>query len=59
MLEATLQHGAQLDEAIAATYHDSFDGEPLRLQKAANGTLALVAAQQHPAGTDLRLELGK
>lgn len=59
MLEAALQHGDQLDEATASTYHDSFNGEPLRLQKAANGALTLVAAPHRPAGTDLTLELGK
>lgn len=59
MLDAALQHGRQLDEAAAATYHDSLEGEPLRLQKDADGTLTLVAAKQHPTGKDLSLKFGK
>ncbi|EDY21197.1 hypothetical protein CfE428DRAFT_1490 [Chthoniobacter flavus Ellin428] len=59
MLDAALQHGPQLDDAAAATYHDSLEGEPLRLQKDANGTMTLMAARQHPAGKDLSLQLGK
>jgi len=59
MLDAALQHGAQLDETTAATYRDALEGEPLRLQKGANGTLTLTAAQQHPAGKELSLQFGK
>lgn len=59
MLDAALQHGPQLDETTAATYHDSLEGEPLRLQKESDGTLSLVAARQHPAGKDLSLKFGK
>jgi len=59
MLDAALQHGPQLDAAAAATYHDSFDGEPLLLKKAGDGALTLFASHQHPAGKDLSLQLGK
>jgi hypothetical protein len=59
MLEAALQYGRQLDEKTAATYHDEFEGEPLRLQKGEDGTLTLVAAHPHPAGKDITLRLGK
>ena len=59
MLDAALEHGPKLDEATAATYHDSLEGEPLRLQKDANGTLTLSTAREHPAGKDLSLKFGK
>ncbi|MEI9893519.1 MAG: hypothetical protein WDN28_06370 [Chthoniobacter sp.] len=59
MLDAALAHGPQLDEAAAATYHDAFGGDPLRLTKSAGGTLTLLTAQQHPVGKDLSLPLGK
>lgn len=59
MLDAALAHGAQLDEASAATYRDAFEGQPLRLQKSADGALSLVAAEPHPKGKDIHLKLGK
>ena len=59
MLDAALQHGPQLDEAAAVTYRDTLEGEPLRVQKSKDGTLTLLAAQQHPAGKELSLQLGK
>lgn len=59
MLEAALQYGRQLDEKAAATYHDEFEGEPLRLKKSEDGTLTLIAAHQQPAGKDISLRLGK
>jgi hypothetical protein len=59
MLEAALEHGPQLDEAVAANYHDAFVGEPLRLQKGKDGTLSMLAAGQHPAGSEVSLQLGK
>ncbi len=59
MLGAALEHGSQLNEATAATYQDAFDGQPLRWQKAGDGTLSLLTAQQHPAGEDFALRLGK
>ena len=57
MLDAALQYGAQIDEAKAATYQDAFEGKPLRLEKSADGTLRLVAAEQHPAGKPVELKL--
>ncbi len=59
MLEAALEHGAQLDEASAASFRDAFEGQPLRVSKSADGTLRLVAAEQHPKGKDIELKLGK
>ncbi|MDR3403111.1 MAG: hypothetical protein P4L99_11500 [Chthoniobacter sp.] len=59
MLDAALEHGAQLDEATAATYHDAFAGESLRWKKNADGTFTLQTAQQHPEGKDLALQFGK
>ncbi len=59
MLEAALQYGRQLDEKAAATYHDEFEGEPLRLKKSEDGTLTLISAHQQPAGKDISLQLGK
>lgn len=59
MLEAALQYGRQLDEKAAATYHDEFEGEPLRLKKSEDGTLTLIAAHQQPAGKGISLQLGK
>ena len=59
MLDAALEHGAQLDEARAATYRDAFEGNPLRLQKSANGALSLVAAEPHPKGKEIHLKLGR
>ena len=58
MLDAALAHGAQLDEATATTYHDAFEGEPLHLKKADDGSLSL-ATSHLPAGKDLSLFLGK
>jgi hypothetical protein len=59
MLDAALEHGPQLDEAAASTYHDSLEGEPLQLKKGDNGTLTLKAAHPHPAGKEISLQLGK
>jgi hypothetical protein len=59
MLDAALEHGAQLDEAHAATYRDAFEAQPLRLQKSADGALTLVAAEPHPKGKIIHLKLGK
>lgn len=59
MLNAALEHGSQLTKALAATYHDSLEGEPLQLKTEASGTLILSTARQHPAGKDLSLSLGK
>ncbi|MEP6671752.1 MAG: hypothetical protein ABJF10_21510 [Chthoniobacter sp.] len=59
MLDAALEHGAQLDEATAATYHDAFTGDPLRFKKDADGTITLLTAQPHPAGKELSLKFGK
>ena len=59
MLDAALEHGAQIDEAKAATYQDAFEGKPLRLEKSADGTLGLSAAEQHPGGKPIELKLGK
>ena len=59
MLHAALECGAQIDEAKAAAYQDAFEGNPLRLQKSADGALVLAAAEQHPAGKPIALNLGK
>ena len=59
MLDAALEHGPQLDEAAAATYHDALEGDPLRLKKNDDGSLTLLASHQHPAKKDLSLQLGK
>lgn len=59
MLEAALEYGPKLDEAAAANYRDSLEGEPLRLKKGDNGTLTLVAAHPHPANKEISLPLGK
>jgi hypothetical protein len=59
MLEAALEHGAQLDESLAATYRDAFEGQPLRLQKSPDGVLSLVAAQPDTRGNEIQLHLGR
>jgi len=59
MLDAALEHGAQLDEARAATYQDAFEGKPLRLQKSTDGAFSLIAAEKHPKGKDIKLKLGR
>jgi hypothetical protein len=59
MLDAALVHGTQLDEATAATYRDSLEGEPLRFTKTPDGALTLSAAHPHPVGKDLSLKFGK
>jgi len=59
MLDAALDYGAQIDATKAATYRDAFEGKPLRLEKSADGTLGLAAADQHPAGKPIELKLGK
>ena len=59
MLDAALRYGAAITEADAANFHDAFEGEPLRLKKAEDGTLSLVAAGQHPKGKEIELKLGR
>lgn len=59
MLSAALEYGPQLSEPLAATYHDSLEGEPLRLKKGDNGTLTLLAAHPHPADNEISLQIGK
>lgn len=58
MLNLALQRGSQINDAVAASAHDSFDG-PLRLKKAEDGTLTLVASEQRPNGKTIELKLGK
>lgn len=59
MLDAALQYGPKLDEAAAATFKDAFDGEPLVLKKADDGTLTLTTAREYKKGKDIELKLGK
>jgi hypothetical protein len=59
MLGAALEHGSQLDEAMASGYHDAFEGESLLLKKNADGTYTLSTRHQHPAGKELSLAFGK
>jgi hypothetical protein len=58
MLDAVLKHGSQLDEATAATYHDAFAGDALKLQKN-DGTLTLATAHEYRAGKTVSLKFGK
>jgi hypothetical protein len=58
MLDAALKHGSQLDEATAASYHDSFAGDPLQLQKN-DGTLTLATAHEYRPGKNVSLKFGK
>jgi hypothetical protein len=46
-------------EAAASGARDAFEGQSLRLKKADDGTMSLVAAGQHPKGKDIELKLGK
>ena len=59
MLDAALQYGPKLDEAAAATFKDSFDGEPVMLKKAEDGSLTLTTAKQYRKGKDIQLKLDK
>jgi len=59
MLDAALQYGPKLDEAAAAGFKDAFDGEPLVLKKADDGSLTLTTAKQYKKGKDIELKLGK
>jgi hypothetical protein len=59
MLDMALQYVAKLDEATAATAHDSFAGAPLQLKKESDGSLRLVAAEEYPKGKVIDLKLGK
>jgi hypothetical protein len=59
MLDVALQYGRQLDEASAALAQDAFEGQSLRLEKAEDGSIRLIAATQHPKGKDIDLKLGK
>jgi hypothetical protein len=58
MLGAALEHGSQLDEATAASYHDAFAGDPLQLQKN-DGTLTLITAHEYRPGKNVSLKFGK
>jgi hypothetical protein len=58
MLDAALEHGPQLNEAAAASYHDAFAGDPLQLQKN-DGTLTLTTAHEYRPGKNVSLKLGK
>jgi hypothetical protein len=59
MLDAALEHGAQLDETRAATYRDAFGGEPLRWQKSPDGVISLVASKPDRKGNKIQLKLGR
>lgn len=59
MRDAALQYGPKLDEAAAATFKDSFDGEPLVLKKGEDGRLSLTTARQYRKGKYIELKLGK
>ena len=59
MLVAALDHGRKLDDTIVATYHDAFEGNPLRLLKAEDGTISLCSAEPHPKDKLIQLSLGK
>jgi hypothetical protein len=57
MLNAALQYGPKLDEATTALFKDAFDGEPLVLKKADDGSLTLTTARKY--GTQaIELKLG-
>jgi len=58
MFKAALQYGPKLDEVTAATFKDSFDGEPLVLKKGGDGVLTLTTAKQY-GKKPLVLKLGK
>ena len=59
MLDLALRRGVRIDEADAAATHDAFGGQPLRLKKAADGALSLVAAEQSPNAKIIELKLGR
>ena len=59
MLEAALEHGPRIDQAKAATYHDAFEGKPLRLVNNGDGVISLFAADQHPKGKIIELKLAQ
>ena len=59
MLDLALRCGAQINEAAAATSRDSFEEEPLHLKTAKGGAIVLAATNQHPAGENVELRLGK
>jgi hypothetical protein len=59
MLEAALEHGAQLDAAAAAMYHDAFTGAPLGLTKNDDGTLTLTTTGTPPPSGAVTMQLGR
>ena len=59
MLEVALRYGAAITEADAASYRDSIEGEPLRLQKDDHGSMSLVAAKPRLNGKTIELKLGR
>jgi hypothetical protein len=59
MLDAVLEHGAQLDDSLAASYRDVFEGKPLRLQKSSDGGIALIVAEAYPKEQKIQLEFGR
>ncbi len=59
MLQAALEHGAEIDATIAATYHDAFDGAPLRVTKNGDGSITLLASNPKTHGKDIELKLAK
>lgn len=59
MLEAALKHSAGINEAVAAEYRDALEDQPLRLQKAADGSISLVAAKPDAKGKTIELKLGR
>jgi hypothetical protein len=59
MLEAALKHGPGISASAAAECRDALEDQPLRLQKAADGSVSLVAAKADAKGKPIELKLGK
>jgi hypothetical protein len=47
MFHVALEHGSDLDDAKAASYRDTLDGQPLRLERNQKGDLELLTAGKY------------
>jgi hypothetical protein len=59
MFEAALRHGPQLNAATAASYRDTFVGQPLRLETLSDHSLRLLSAEPLPKEKPVELVLGR
>jgi hypothetical protein len=59
MFEAALEHGSQLNAATAASYRDTFVGQPLRLETLSDRRLRLLSAEPLPKDQPVELVLGR